>query len=131
MVVRSKITTNGFEAYLEKLAQAGANIDAVADDALSAGGDVLLNGMRKRVPKDTRNLENHLARSEPVQDGNFHYVEVGMAKGTDAETARYGNTQEYGSSSMQAQPYIRPTFDEDMPKARAAMRKKFKEAGAL
>jgi HK97 gp10 family phage protein len=125
-----KLSTKGFEEYLENLARAGKDIDAIADQALAAGGEVLLQGMRRRVPKDTGNLESKLRIDGPHRDGNFHYILVGLVN-ADAETARYGTAQEYGTSSMAAQPYIRPTIDEDKGKAGKAMLEVFKEAGML
>jgi HK97 gp10 family phage protein len=131
MAVRYKLVTKGFEEYLEMLAAAGRDIDAIADEALEAGGVVLLDGMKRRVPKDTHNLEDHLVATAPEQDGNYHYIEVGLDKNADADTARYGNVQEFGSSSCEKQPYLRPTIDEDMGKARRAMKNVFVERGAL
>jgi len=125
-----KLTTKGFEEYLENLAKLGKDIDMITDKALKAGGEVLLKGMRRRVPKDTHNLENHLVIEGPRQDGNYHYILVGLVR-PDADTARYGTAQEYGTSSMAAQPYIRPTIDEDKGKAGKAMLEVFKEEGAL
>jgi HK97 gp10 family phage protein len=123
MPVRYKLETKGFSSYLEALVQAGKNVDQVADEALAAGGDILLQGMDRRVPRDTGNLAAHLERSEPEQDGNFHSVTVGLSKDTDAETARYGGAQEFGwGPDHPAQPYIRPAIDEDMRSARSAMR---------
>lgn len=131
MAVRAKLETKGFAEYLERIAQAGQDVDQAAAEALQAGGEVLLSGMQRRVPKDTHNLEQHLVVDGPHQDGNFHYVEVGLSKSADADTARYGNAQEYGTSSMAAQPYIRPTLDTDMAKARRAMRDVFKANGII
>lgn len=131
MPIKTRLTTKGFEEYLEKIAQAGQDIDAIADEALAAGGAILLDGMQRRVPKDTHNLEEHLAVSEPQRDGNFHYIDVGLLHGTDANTARYGGVQEFGSAHTPAQPYVRPTMDEDMGKARKAMRQVFKEKDIL
>ena len=126
MPVRYKLETKGFAEYLEALVQAGKDIDAVADEALEAGGDVLLAGMDQRVPKDTGNLESHLDRSEPERDGNFHSVTVGLSSDTDAVTARYGGAQEFGwGPDHPAQPYIRPAIDEDMKSARVAMKAVF------
>ena len=131
MAVRSKLETTGFAEYLERIARAGQEVDAIAAEALKAGGEILLDGMKRRVPKDTHNLEEHLTVLGPHRDGNFHYITVGMPKAADAETARYGNVQEYGSSSMAAQPYIRPTMDQDMGKARKAMKEVFEESGLV
>lgn len=129
MTTRGTISLKGFDEYLERVAKAGRDVDKAAAEAVAAGGDVLLEGMQRRVPKDTYNLEQHLERTEPKRDGNYTFVEVGLSKQADADTARYGNAQEYGSSSMAAQPYIRPTLDEDGSKARAAVGKTLKEAG--
>jgi HK97 gp10 family phage protein len=129
--MKTRLVTGGFEKYFEAIAQKGKDIDAVCDQALAAGGQVLKTGMRRRVAKDTHNLENHIECSKPVKDGNVHYVDIGLLKGTEHKTAIYGNVQEFGSSDVHAHPYVRPTLDEDMGKARAAMRKIFKEEGAL
>ncbi len=129
MPIKTRLTTKGFEEYLENIARAGKNIDVIADEALEAGGEILLDGMHRRVPKDTGNLDANLELMGPVQDGNFHYIDVGLGKGTDADTARYGNVQEFGSATTPAQPYVRPTLDSDMGKARRAMRDVFIESG--
>jgi len=127
MATRVKVSTKGLEDTFEKLAQMGRDLDAAAAEILMAGGQVLLAGMKQRVPKDTHNLEDHLIIDGPHQDGNFHSILVGLVN-ADAETARYGNAQEYGTSSMPAQPYVRPTVDADGRKASKAMRDKALEA---
>jgi HK97 gp10 family phage protein len=126
MATRVKLTTTGFEPFMEQIAKLGKNLDAVVDRALEAGAEVLLEGMQRRVPKDTHNLEEHLKTDGPHQEGNYHYITIGLMD-ADAETARYGNAQEYGTSSMAAQPYIRPTLDSDKRKAGAAMKKVFEQ----
>jgi len=125
MPIKTRITTQGFSEYLERLAKAGRDIDVVSDDALREGGEILEAGMITRVPKFSHDLQNSLAVDGPNQDGNFHYIEVGVVKPLNADVARYGNVQEYGSASTPAQPYIRPTLDGDMSKARAEMKKVF------
>jgi HK97 gp10 family phage protein len=129
MAVRAKLSTKGFAEYLERIAEAGGSVDAAADRALEAGGAVLLAGMQARVPKDTRNLENSLVIEGPIADGNFHYILVGLDRNADANTARYGTAQEYGTPRMAAQPYVRPTMDADKGKASKAMRDSLKKDG--
>ncbi len=127
MAVRAGITTKGFEALLEALAQMGADVDAATDTALREGGQTLLDGMLRRVPRDTGNLAANLSIDGPHLDGNYHYITVGLNHGVDADTARYGAVQEYGAADTPAQPYIRPTLEEDMRKARQAMVRIFQE----
>lgn len=116
-----RVSTKGLSDSLEEIARLGRDVDAAAASALQAGGEVLLDGMVRRVPKDTRNLERHLVIKGPMRDGNFIAVEVGLI-GADANTARYGNAQEYGTSSMPAQSYVRATAEADKGKAAKAMR---------
>lgn len=130
MATRVKISTRGFEELLERIAEIGQDVDASAQRALAAGAEVARAGMVRRVPKDTHNLERHIKTTEVTQDGNYHYVEIGVI-GADADTARYGNAQEYGTSSMAAQPYIRPTMAEDTGKIRRAMRESLEQDGKL
>jgi HK97 gp10 family phage protein len=131
MTVRGILTTKGLEEWLEAIVQAGKDVDASADKALSAGAAVALAGMQERVAVLTGNLQETLAASEPQQDGNFHFVEVGLLRGVDADTARYGNVQEFGSANMPAQPYVRPAIDEGKAAIRKAMRESLKEDGTL
>ncbi len=120
----------GFDEYLQVIADAGASVDDAAENAVVAGADVLLDGMQRRVPKDTMNLHDHLKRTQPKREGNFISVQVGIIE-ADAETARYGNVQEFGSATMKAQPYIRPTLDGDKAKMRRAQRQSLEADGVL
>lgn len=129
MATNAKWLNKGFAEYLEKIARAGQDVDAGSQQALGAAGEILLAGMQKRAPKDTHNLEQKLAIDGPHQDGNRHTLEVGLLRRgphkADADTARYGTAQEFGSASMAAQPYVRPTLKYDFRKARVAMRTVF------
>jgi hypothetical protein len=68
----------------------------------------------------------------PHQDGNFHYVEVGVVN-ADADTATYGNVQEYGSPSKNIQPqsYIRAGTDRKGAAAKRAIRDSLKAEGMV
>jgi len=127
MTIRVKFATKGFEEWLERVAQAELDVDRVTAEALQAGGEVLLEGMLKRVPRLTGNLAENLSVDGPHQDANYHFVWVGLNRDVDADTARYGTVQEYGAADTPAQPYIRPALDADMNKARKAVRQVFKE----
>ncbi len=123
MSTRGVFSLKGMEEYLENIAAAGENVDEAAERAVMAGAEVAQRGMQKRVPKDTHNLERHIKIKGPKRDGNFISAEVGVIHDsayTDADTARYGMANEYGTSSMAAQPYIRPTLQIDQRKIRAA-----------
>jgi HK97 gp10 family phage protein len=125
MTIRSKLTTKGFDDYLERLAQAGQDIDAIVDEALNAGGQVFIEGMERRAPELTGKLKGHIKMTEPAQAGNYHFVKIGVYD-VDRDTEMYFFYQEMGSAQNPAHPYIRPAFDEDTRAARAAMLNVFK-----
>lgn len=131
MPVKGFLSTKGLSEYIEDLAKAGKDVDAAADRALAVGSEVALDGMKSRVPVDTGNLRDNLSASQPDRDGNFHFVSVGLLSNVDADTARYGNVQEFGSVHTQAQPYVRPTFDADKRKILKAERESLVSEGML
>lgn len=132
MTTRAKFDLKGMAEYLEAIQQAGLDIDAAAQRALLKGAVVLEEEMERLVPKDERNLEAHIVIDGPHQDGNFSYVEVGVVN-ADAETAIYGNVQEYGSPSknIKAQPYIRPSIDRKKSAVKSEIRESLKSEGMV
>lgn len=134
MTTRVTVSMKGFDKFLEELGNAGKDVDQSIQKALMAGAEVAKKGMQKRVRKDTHNLQDHIQIDGPHMKGNFSYVDVGVIPKesfTDADTARYGNAQEYGTSSMEAQPYIRPTISEDAGKIRKAMKDSLIQDGTI
>jgi len=134
MTTQTSLSTKGFEEYLERIARAGINIDDSADKALLAGGEEIQEEMLRHVPQFTMNLAKHIQIKGPIRDGNYHFVEVGVihdAAFTDANTARYGNAQEYGSVKNVAHPYIRPGMKIGKSAATKAMKESLKADGAI
>lgn len=127
---KSRLDTDGFEEYLEKLVSAGSDIDAITDEALTAGGEILKSGMESRAPEESGHLKSRIEMIGPINSGNFHYVEIGLFR-IDRNKELYFFYQENGSARRAAHPYIRPTFNVDMKKAREKMREIFKARGAI
>ena len=117
---------------MEQLAALEAGrINEVAGEMLDAGAEVVLNGMQRRVPKDTGKLHDQLKKGEVQRDGNVSFIEIGLI-GAPAEIVRYGTVQEFGSSSVSAQSYQRATMKEDKSKITKAMKAVLeKELGEL
>ena len=134
MSVRSNFSLRGMSEWLEKIGQTGKNVDDSAAKAVMAGAKVAQEGMIDRAPEKTGNLKANIKIKGPIQEGNEISALVGVIHDkayTDAETARYGMAQEYGTSSMSAHPYIRPTLKADNRKIRGAERKVLKEDAIL
>jgi HK97 gp10 family phage protein len=134
MTTQGVFSLRGMEEYLENLASAGENVDDAAKRAVMAGTEVAQTGMKRRAAYLTGNLQEHIQIKGPEQDGNFISAEVGLIHEkayTDAETARYGNANEYGTSSMPAHPFIRPTLKTDASKIRRAERESLKKDSVI
>ncbi|MBP7212737.1 MAG: HK97 gp10 family phage protein [Anaerolineaceae bacterium] len=116
----------GLKQMMDELAKLEASeLDAVAVEMLDAGAEVALDGMQRRVPVKTGKLKGHLKKGPVQQDGNRSVVEIGILD-APGEVVRYGTAQEYGTSSVPAQSYMRETMKLDRAKIYAAMRKVLK-----
>jgi hypothetical protein len=143
MVCRVTASAKGIEDLLESIVQKGLDVDAAAAKAVVAGGDEILDGMLANVPiGDAGKGDPHpgqlmrtLVRTEPILDGNFTFVIIGIPPDAPADVARYGNAQEYGyrrgGKQYPPQSYIRKGHDEKKAKARQAVRKTLQQEGML
>jgi len=130
MATKGRLEFSGLANYLEELARAGQDVDAAAARAIEAGAEPILKEMVRLVPKDTHNLEHHLKVDGPHKEGNFTFIDIGVID-ADANTAIYGNVQEYGSASNAAQPYIRPALKAKKAAAMRAMKESLKGEGLV
>lgn len=118
--MRAKLNVSGMEDYLQRLVDAEKDVDAVADEALLAAGQILYAEIEKRIPVETGNLREHLVVNGPVRKDNKHfvYVEIDMR---DREQMLYAVYVEYGRAKKGAHPYIRPGVRAAKPLALQAM----------
>lgn len=137
MTTHARLDVKGLDEYMERIQQAGIDIDAAAQRALEAGGKILHAEMDALVPvgdpdddPHSGNLKKHVTIEGPFRDGNVNYVIVGVVR-ADADTAIYGNVQEYGSPSKHIKPqsYIRAAIDHKKAAVRRAIRESLKSEG--
>lgn len=129
--MKAKVSTKGLDTLLEELAKKSLDVDAVVKDALTESAAVLQAEMIKLAPVDTGNLRDHILIHGPVTEGNTSYVEVGVIHSrnlTDADTARYANVQEYGSTKTAAKSFIRTGTANAKNKARRVLVTALKKA---
>jgi HK97 gp10 family phage protein len=134
MMVKAVWSTVGLSEWMEKIQKTGESVDDAAERSVLAGAEVAQEEMIDRAPELTGNLKKHIKIKGPKRDGNEVSAEVGVIhdiKYTDAETARYAMAQEYGTSSMPANPYIRPAWKKGMRKIRKAQRESLKKDAIL
>lgn len=122
--MRTKLTTKGLEDAFEELGRLGKDVDGAAMRALQAGAAVIQDGMKAAVAVDTGDLRDHILIDGPTQDGHFISVEIGVIHKksfTPKRTAIKAVANEYGTSSMAAQPFMRTGFAAAKSRARQAM----------
>ena len=138
MTTKASLTIKGLDEYLAVIVQVGKDVDAAAEKAVIAGGDVLLVGMDERVPVLTGDLKAHLRRTKPVRSGNVVSVDIGVFDGEnlpEAALARKANAQEYGyergGKHFPAQSYVRAAIDGDSKAAVQAEKDSLTEDGLM
>ena len=119
----------GLQQMLEDLNELErSQINEIAAEMLEAGADAALEGMQRRVRVRTGKLKNNLKRGEVQREGNVSFIEIGLVD-APGDVVRYGTVQEYGSSSVKAQSFLRTTMNEDKSKIYRAMQAKLKARG--
>lgn len=129
--MKATVSTRGLDDLLENLAKKTTDVDAVVQAALTESANVLQAEMKRLAPMDTGNLRDHIVIHGPVTEGNTTFVEVGVIHSrnlTDADTARYANVQEYGSSKTSAKSFVRSGTANAKARARKALVKALQEA---
>jgi HK97 gp10 family phage protein len=100
---------------------------APARAGLKAGADVWKDGMARRAPRDPTPDKVTLA-DEIVSEIHANIGrDRGEARVGPSERAFYGGFQELGTVDFPAQPFMRPTADEDSQIATAALAVQLKE----
>ena len=110
------------DELLAKLSRLGSQTDSIAKKVLQAGGEVALDKVRSNLKavvgsgnnsesRSTGELERSLGLSPVMVDKNGnHDIKVGFSEPrTDGSSnAKIANILEYGTSSQQAKPFLKP-----------------------
>jgi HK97 gp10 family phage protein len=99
-----KIDLEGFEELGDKLQAIRGALKKELNKALEDTAEVVRDTAQQNAPVDTGTLMNSI---EMVLENLGTYM-AEAAVGTDLHYAPY---QEFGTYKMQAQPYLRPAFD--------------------
>lgn len=93
-------------------------IEQIFIDGVGNGADTVKASAKEKAPKDIHNLENAIDRDEVWNKNGKITAHVGVSvTGLFNEAdGRYGRMQEYGTSKMQANPYLRPALNENKKK---------------
>lgn len=110
------------DEFLARISRLGSQTDTIAGKVLQAGGEVALDKVRsnlkavvgsgnKSESRSTGELERSLGLSPVMVDKNGnHDIKIGFSEPrTDGSSnAKIANILEYGTSTQQAKPFLKP-----------------------
>lgn len=111
-----RVEIEGWEELEAKLKALGEKINAqeVMEEALMAGGVIVQEAITFFAPVDTGQLGGSIEISKKGREK--HSIRIGPTG-----AGFYGRFQEYGTSKMAAQPFMRPAFDATAAAAQLAI----------
>lgn len=116
----AKVTVDGVDELVRKLqGLARKATPAQARAALMAGALPIQTAAAQKAPVDTGTLRRSIHTETAEIDSG-----VAARIGTNVE---YAAAQEFGTSRMRAQPYLRPAYDEQKAAALKEMARALKE----
>jgi HK97 gp10 family phage protein len=126
-MLHAKMDLKSMAKYLDKFVSdvGDANLDAAVVEALDKVADFLLYEMQYRVWPHHRqgNAYDAIKRTEVKTNGHEHWVYVGALEIRTVDKKGFHIVyQEYGSPTMKADPWLRPSMEQ-----RSAIRKIIKD----
>lgn len=110
MTTRGSFTLTGLDKYLEDLAAASVDVDAVVaeiiTDAAPIAEDEMHTNLRQSSELWTGETAATLYSTDAQQDGNFTFIDFGADTSTDPA----GFYKEYGTTRQAAEAFLRPAL---------------------
>lgn len=110
-----ELELKGMDEVLKRLEEMGRKGNTVANRALKKGAEPILKEMKTLVPVDTGRGRDSLKIGSISTKKGFKSIPIGLV---DVGDAYYLIFQEYGTSKMQAQPFMAPAYEKNKDKAR-------------
>ena len=118
------LTLEGMEDILTRLKEIGQRAGPTENEALYAGAKIVKDNASQRAPRSSEtkeHLADNIVISDPKQDENGKYVEVGPKA-----PFFYGKFLEYGTSKMTARPFMGPAQAESKKQVLETIRQTLK-----
>ena len=131
----AKCTAKLPEELLKKLSRVGSSMDAIANSALKAGGEVVLKKTKSNLQSmvegpSTGQLVNALGLSPVLLDRNGNYnIKVGFDeyRADDSSNAMVANIIEYGKHGQPAKPFLKNAKISSKKECEETMARKIEE----
>jgi len=105
----------GIENIQRAIEQKKVEIKKSFEKELNAGADKIVASAKSKAPKLSGNLKAAIGKNEFWDRGGKYSIYAGIQVNEVFTRADgwYARMQEYGTSKMKAQPYLRPAFDSE------------------
>ena len=131
----AKCTAKLPEELLKKLSRVGSSMDAIANSALKAGGEVVLKKTKSNLQSmvegpSTGQLVNALGLSPVLLDRNGNYnIKVGFDeyRADGSSNAMVANIIEYGKHGQPAKPFLKNAKISSKKECEETMARKIEE----
>jgi len=131
----AKCTAKLPEELLNKLSRVGSSMDAIANSALKAGGEVVLKKTKSNLQSmvegpSTGQLVNALGLSPVLLDRNGNYnIKVGFDeyRADGSSNAMVANIIEYGKHGQPAKPFLKNAKISSKKECEETMARKIEE----
>lgn len=114
--------THNFQDLIDKLEELERKCQKeITSNALNNGADVVLEGQKETVPKDTGELEKSLDKSKVKGSGTKAKINIGIENAKDREVT-YGYYQEYGTENMIGKKWMKKAWNNKAKEALEAIK---------
>lgn len=122
----AEMKIDGIQDFVDDLTRMYGSIENIADEALQAGGKVILDeASRTNAFNDrTGTLRKAIKLGKTKGSKGQKYVLIGVFK----KDAYYGRFIEYGTKKKSARPFLRPAFETKKDEALKEIGRVLKEA---
>jgi len=116
-----KVTVRGTRELQRAIKKITKHSRDELENALNAGGRVILSAAQSRAPVRTGYLREHLSMKTAFDDDKGVLIVVGGTIPDKKHSANLAWWQEFGTSKQPARPFLRPAFDESKNTAQNAI----------
>lgn len=125
----AELEVKGMQELVDKVKQLGNKAKKIENQALLKGAEPILKEAVSTTEFHDRTgrLRKNLKISRPKSKGDTKYVLVGIDKG-DISEIFYGKFLEFGTSKMNARPFLGPAYESKKEEAKEIIKQELRNA---
>ena len=124
------IDTSGFDELLSMLESMGSDAKKIQDKVLTAAAEPILDDMVSNAPELTGKGKEGLKISKPATNNGVRFVKIGINK-ADMSDVFYMKFHEWGTTKMQAKPFMQPALESNRRTVKEVMLEELKRGLGL